>query len=74
LRVDPGDDTCTGEVHSQFPFAVYWFSDGPSRRGALGWLHIDYPLDGDWSDLSSIFDIVPRGDSLGLDLERIEVL
>ncbi len=74
LRVDPDDDTCTGEVHSQFPFAVYWFSDGPSRRGALGWLHIDYPLDGQWSDLSSIFDIVPRGDSLGLDLERIEVL
>lgn len=74
LRVDPDDDTCTGEVHSQFPFAVYWFLDGPSRKGALGWVHMDYPLDGEWSDLSSIFDIVPRGDSLALDLERIEVL
>lgn len=74
LRVDPDDDTCTGAVDSKYPFAVYWFLDGPSRRGALGWIHIDYPLNDQWSDLSSIFNIVPCAGALGLDLECIEVL
>jgi len=74
LRVADDEDTVSGQVHEKYPFAVYWFLDGPSRRGALGWLHLDYPLDGAWCDLSSIFDIVARGDQLGFDLERIEVL
>ena len=74
LRVADDDDTCSGQVHSRYPFAVYWFLDGPSRKGALGWVHIDYPLDGEWSDLSSIFDIVPRSGQLAFDLERIEVM
>lgn len=74
LRIAEDDDVCTGEVHSRYPFAVYWFSDGPSRKGALGWLHLDYPLDGEWSDLSSIFDIVPRSGQYAFDLERIEVM
>ena len=74
LRLDDDDDVCTGEVHSRYPFAVYWFLDGPSRKGALGWLHIDYPLDGEWSDLSSIFDIVPRSGQYAFDLKRIEVM
>jgi hypothetical protein len=74
LRVAEDDDICTGQVHSRFPFAVYWFLDGPSQKGALGWLHLDYPLDGKWSDLSSIFDIVPRSGQYAFDLERIEVM
>lgn len=74
LQVDEDDDVCAGQVHSRYPFAVYWYLDGPSQKGSFGWLHIDYPLDGKWSDLSSIFDIVPRSDRYGLDLERIEVM
>ncbi len=74
LRVADDDDTISGQVHEKYRFAVYWFMDGPSRKGAVGWLHLDYPLDGEWSDLSSIFDIVPCGDQLAFDLERIEVL
>jgi len=74
LRVADDDDVYTGEVHSRYPFAVYWFLDGPSRKGAVGWIHLDYPLDGEWSDLSSIFDIVPRSGQYALDLERIEVM
>lgn len=74
LRVDDDDDVCIGEVHPRYPFAVYWFLNGPSKKGALGWLHIDYPLDDEWSDLSSIFDIVPRFGRYGFDLERIEVM
>jgi hypothetical protein len=74
LRPDPDEDTCTGEVHERYPFAICWYLDGPSRRGAVGWVHIDYPLNGEWSDLSSIFDLMPHGDGLGFDLERIEVM
>lgn len=74
FRVDEDDDVCTGHVHPRYPFAVYWFLDGPAKNGSVGWLHLDYPLDGEWSDLSSIFNIVPRMDKLALDLERIEVM
>jgi hypothetical protein len=74
LRVDPGDDTCSGEVHPRYPFAVYQFLHGPSRRGSVGRVHLDYPLNGRWSDLSTTFDMIPCGDGLGLGLIGIEVM
>lgn len=74
LRVDPNDPVLnmTGEVHPRFPFAVVWYRKPGGR--ALGEVHIDYPLDGKWSHLSSTFDVLPWGEGLALDLERIEVM
>ena len=72
--LDPDDDEIEGEVHSRYPFAVYWFLTGPSAIGAVGSVRIDYPLDGEWSDLSSEFDIIPQEGGLGFQLERIEIM
>ena len=72
LEADADSDDVSGAVHPRYPFAVYWFVDGPARNGALGWVHLDYPIDGRWSHLASEFHIVVRDELLGLDLERIE--
>jgi hypothetical protein len=69
LRVDPDDPVITGEVHPKYPFAVHWFRDPPLPR--LGYVVLDYPLNGEWSNLTSHFDIVRRGGGLALDLERM---
>lgn len=74
LRVDPDDPVLnmTGDVHPRFPFAVMWPRNPQGR--SLGEVHIDYPLDGKWSCLSSTFAILPLAEKLALDLERIEVM
>jgi hypothetical protein len=74
LEVDPDDDDCTGEVHPQYPFAVYWFRDGVAANGSVGWVYLGYPLDGEWSDLSSEFRIYQAEEGYVLQLQSIEVM
>jgi hypothetical protein len=72
--IDPNDPEVDiiGDVHPRYPFAVWWHRNPLGR--CLGQVHIDYPLDGEWSSLSSTFDILPLKEGLALDLERIEVM
>ena len=69
------DDVGTGDVHPSYPIAVYWFRRHPEREPAcLGWIHLDYPLDGEWSDLSSEFWLYEHDGNVVVELERIEVM
>lgn len=75
LEPDADDDAVIGEVHPRFPLAVYWFREPSARRpDRVGYAHVDYPLDGTWSDLSSEFYLLRVGEYIRISLERIEVM
>ena len=69
------DDETESFVHPLYPIAVYWYRDASDEVGEyLGFVHLDYPLNGKWSDLSSVFDIYAVDGGVTLELERIEVM
>lgn len=75
LAADPDDDTCDAVVHDRFPIAIYVFRTPPAQDPSrIGWVHLDYPLDGAWSDLSSIFTLRRDGESCKMLLDSIEVM
>src|ERR1700686_357978 len=68
LRIDPNDPIMTGDVHPRFPFCVWWSRKPPLPK--VGMVHLNYPLNREWTPLVSAFDILVWEDGLVLDLER----
>lgn len=51
---------------------IDWFSAKDDR--ILGAVHYDLPINGEWSDLTAIFDIIKAQDGIALSLYDIHVL
>ncbi len=48
--------------------------DAPHMNGSVGDVHYDLPLNGEWSDLTAIFDILKNDGALVLQLDDVHVL
>jgi hypothetical protein len=54
---------------------VQWYGDNPNRQSEyLGMAAFTLPLNGEWSDVTAMFDIVEADGGLVLELEDIHVL
>jgi len=77
-RVDPreGHGPCTvtafpvEEVNAKIE--ITWFP--PEDQPPLGYVWYDLPLDGQWSDVTAVFDIWPGDEQLLLELSSIRVM
>lgn len=60
-------------VHPLYPIQVVWLPDYMVTSERAGSIHLDYALNGSWSDLSSSFEILRVGDRVAFALKRIDV-
>jgi hypothetical protein len=67
FRVTPPGDAIQRGSRKRYE-DVEWFEDGE------GVAHFDLPLNGEWSDVTAVLDILPMEDGLVLRLNAIEVL
>jgi hypothetical protein len=56
-------------------YDIEWYEDDPNRpQEYIGYCGMALPLNGEWSDLSALFDIVDLGTEWALELDDIHVL
>jgi hypothetical protein len=71
FRVTSIKEKPTGKPYQE----VDWYGDDPDRpRQYLGMVLFNLPLNGEWSDVTAVFDIVEEDDHLALELDDIHVL
>jgi hypothetical protein len=74
FQVTPVETAVVGPDGPQNPYqAVDWF-DEPAADGVVGMVHTDLPLNGTWSDLTVVFELVAGPEGLWLQLDDIHVL
>ena len=80
--IEPREDGATFKVTSlkddpegQVFHGVEWYGDDPNRPAEyLGMAMFTLPLNGEWSDVTAMFDIVEEDGALVLELDDIHVL
>ena len=58
----------------QYVDGVHRFDEPRVADGAIGHLDYDLPLNGEWSDLTAQFSLVPDGDRLLVVFEQLDVM
>lgn len=59
--------------HPKWPIEICWNSEVFSSEGVVATVHMDYALNGEWSDLSSNFDLIRAVDGVTVELRRLDV-